>query len=112
VVILSSRHDAVVLRNESPGAQHWSELRLLGRRGNRDAVGSRARLTAGPLVQTAEVHSGRSCQSHFGSRLHFGLGPQDRIDRLEIHWHGGPVETLENLPVNRLLTVVEDEGSR
>nr|MCU0979598.1 CRTAC1 family protein [Pirellulaceae bacterium] len=112
LVLLSSRHDAVVLRNESPGQQHWTELRLLGRQGNRDAVGSRVRLTAGPLVQTAEVHSGRSYQSHFGSRLHFGLGPHDRLDRLEIHWHGGPVETLENLPANRLLTIAQDAGVR
>jgi enediyne biosynthesis protein E4 len=74
---------------------------------NRDAVGSRVTVVAGHLRQVAEVHSGRGYQSHFGSRLHFGLGSHDRIQRLEIRWHGGQTQVLEDLPVNRLHTFVE-----
>jgi enediyne biosynthesis protein E4 len=107
VVILNSRHEPTVLRNESPSDHHWVQVRLVGVQANRDAVGSRVTVVAGHLRQVAEVHSGRGYQSHFGSRLHFGLGSHDRIQRLEIRWHGGQTQVLEDLPVNRLHTFVE-----
>ena len=40
VVILSSRHPAVVLRNETDNANHWIELQLRGVKTNRDGVGA------------------------------------------------------------------------
>ena len=110
-VILNSRREPTVLRNESPGGNHWLQLRLLGVHANRDGVGSRVTVVAGDLVQVAEVHSGRGYQSHFGSRLHFGLGPRHRVDRIEIRWIGGGVDVLQNVLVDRLVTIVESHGS-
>jgi hypothetical protein len=66
---------------------------------------------AGDLVQIDEVHSGRGYQSLFGSRLRFGLGPHNRVDRVEVRWIGGGVDVLENVPVDRLLTMVESHRS-
>jgi len=106
-VISNSRAPATVLRNESDDRKHWVQFRLVGTRANRDAVGSRVEVTCGELTQVAEVHSGRGYQSHYGTRLHFGLGDQSRIDRLEIHWHGGETQVLENLPIDRLHTLIE-----
>ena len=109
-VILNSRREPSVLRNESPGGNHWIQLRLLGVHANRDGVGSRVTVVAGDLVQVAEVHSGRGYQSHFGSRLHFGLGPRNRVDRIEIRWLGGGQDILEDLQADRLLSIVEGSG--
>ena len=109
-VILNSRRPATVLRNESTHSNHWLQIRLVGRRANRDGVGSRVIVTAGDLRQIDEVHSGRGYQGHFGTRLHFGLGRHDRVDRLEIRWLGGGTDMLENLPVDRRLTI--EEGGR
>jgi hypothetical protein len=106
-VILSSRRPAVILRNESPPTNHWLQLRLLGTKTNRDGVGARVRVVAGDLVQTDEVHSGRGYQSHFGSRLHFGLGNRPRVDRIEVRWIGGGVDILEDVAVDRLATIAE-----
>jgi len=57
-----------------------------------------------------EVHSGRAYQSHWGSRLHFGLGKRDRVDRIEVRWIGGGADVLENVAVDRLLTIAEGTG--
>ena len=57
-VILNSRDVPTVLRNETETGNHWLQIRLRGTRGNRDGVGARVRVTAGDLVQVAEVHSG------------------------------------------------------
>jgi hypothetical protein len=110
VVILNSREKATVLRNmlyERGSKNHWLQVQLRGAKTNRDGVGARVRVVAGDLWQIDEVHSGRGYQSHFGSRLYFGLGRRDRIDRIEVHWIGGGVDVIENLPVDRLLTITE-----
>ena len=112
VVILSSRRRPVILRNESVNSHHWLQLQLRGVKTNRDGVGAGVTVVAGDLVQTDEVHSGRGYQSHFGSRLHFGLGPRRKVDRLEVRWIGGGVDVFENLPADRLLTITEGTGGR
>jgi len=108
VVVLNSRSGPTVLRNESPGGNHWIQIRLRGVKTNRDGVGARVRVVAGDLTQIDEVHSGRGYQSHFGSRLHFGLGQRDRVDRIEVRWIGGGVDVLENVPVDQILDLKEN----
>lgn len=107
VVVLNSRRPPVVLRNESTSGNHWLEVRLRGVKTNRDGVGARVRLVAGDRSQIDEVHSGRGYQSHFGSRLHFGLGPSLRVDRIEVHWIGGGCDVWENLPADQIVTLTE-----
>jgi len=112
VVVLNSRTAPTILRNESPGGNHWIQVQLRGVKTNRDGVGARVRVVAGDLTQIDEVHSGRGYQSHWGSRLHFGLGQRDRVDRIEIRWIGGGVTVRENLSADQLVTILESEGAR
>ena len=107
VVILNSRRPPTILRNETANGNHWIQLRLCGVKTNRDGVGARVRVVAGDLAQIDEVHSGRSYQSHFGSRLHFGLGKRQHVDRIEVRWIGGGVDVFRGLPVDRLNTLTE-----
>ncbi len=109
IVVLNSRREATVIRNVSETGNHWIQIRLHGTRCNRDGVGSRVEVVAGNLRQVDEVHSGRGYQSHFGSRLHFGLGKHTRVDRITVRWLGGGTDVLEDVPVDRLLTI--EQGS-
>ena len=70
-------------------------------------MGARVKVVAGDLTLIDEVHSGRGYQSDYGKRLHFGLGKRDRVDRIEVRWIGGGVDVVENVPVDRLVTVTE-----
>ena len=110
-VILNSRLRPTILRNDSPPENHWLQIRLQGVKSNRDGVGARVKVTAGELTQIDEVHSGRGYQSHYGMRLHFGLGRHDRVDRIEVRWIGGGVDVVENVAVDRLLTIRESSRS-
>jgi hypothetical protein len=107
-VIISSRRPAVVLRNESPAGPHWVGIVLRGVNANRDAVGARVTVTAGGRARVAEVCAGRGYQGHFGSRLHFGLGPSDRVERISVAWPGGGTTVIEDVPVDRNLLLRED----
>ncbi|MBW8039051.1 MAG: CRTAC1 family protein [Planctomycetes bacterium] len=107
VVILNSRREPTILRNDSRNANHWIQISLRGAKTNRDGVGARVKVTAGDLVQIDEVHSGRGYQSHYGMRLQFGLGKRNLIDRIEVRWIGGGVDVVENITVDQLVIITE-----
>ncbi len=107
VVILNSRREPTILRNDSPSKGHWLQVRLRGTKSNRDGVGAQVRVVAGDLSLIDEVHSGRSYQSHYGMRLHFGLGNRERVDRIEVRWIGAGTDVFRNITVDRLVTLTE-----
>lgn len=107
-VVLNTGTRPTILRNETPGENHWIECELTGTRSNRDAVGAQVTVVAGDSQQLLEVHSGRSYQSHFGTRLHFGLGPRKQIDRIEVRWVGGATEVFTSVPVDQIVRLQEN----
>jgi len=107
VAVLNWQDAPTILRNDSARGNHWIQIRLHGTKTNRDGIGARVKVVTGALTQVDEVHSGRGYQSHYGTRLHFGLGKHDRIDRLEVRWVGGGVDVLENIEVDRILDLTE-----
>ena len=110
VVILNSRREPTVLRNVSPRGNHWLQVRLRGVKTNRSGVGARVTVHAGDLVLVDEVRSGRGYQSHFGSRLTFGLGARRRVDRVEVRWIGGGADVVTDIDAGRLITITEGKG--
>ena len=107
VIVLNSRQQPTLLRNDSRNTNNWVQLILQGSYSNRDAVGSRVEITSGAQKQIAEVHSGRGYQGHFGSRLHFGLGKDDRIDEIRIKWPSGKVDVLQDQPAKQIISIQE-----
>jgi len=111
VVILNSRREPTILRNDSPSKGHWLQVRLKGVKTNRDGIGARVKVVSGDLTLIDEVHSGRGYQSHYGTRLYFGLGNRDKVDRIEVRWIGGGVDIIENIGVDQLLTITESSNN-
>jgi len=95
-----------LLRNDTPRRGcHWLGVTLIGRGGNRDAIGATVRITAGPLSLIQPRLPAGSYLSQHDHRLHFGLGRQARADRIEITWPGGERQTLKNVPADQWLSV-------
>jgi hypothetical protein len=111
VVVLNSREQPTILRNDTPATHHWLQVRLCGVAASREGVGSHVVVQAGPLRQVAEVHSGRSYQSHYGTCLHFGLDHHSRVDRIDVRWIGGHVDVLQDLPADQRITIVQGSSS-
>ena len=107
VVILNSRSKPTLLRNDTRPTGNWLDIRLIGDRSNRDAVGARVKLSAGALTLVDEVRSGRGYQSHYGSRLHFGLGHRTQIDQIKVTWPSGISASLPGPTLNRSTTIRE-----
>jgi hypothetical protein len=85
---------------------------LAGTKSNRSAIGASVRVTAGGRTRLAEIRSGGSYLSHNDRRAHFGLGAASRVDRLEIRWPSGLVETVADLPADRFYAAPEGQGVR
>lgn len=108
VLNLSAR--ARLLRNDGGNRRNWVMIHLIGTTSNRDGVGARVRVTAEGQTQTRLRVSTGGYLSQGDYRLHFGLGDAARIDRIEIRWPSGTVQTLEGQSPNRLITITEPES--
>lgn len=104
-----------VLRNVTKKAGHWLGLRLVGdvaQKSPKDATGARVFLTTGKVRRRLDLFSGASYGSQNDARLHFGLGTSTRVDKLEVKWPGGALESFEVRGVDRTLTLEEGKGVR
>jgi hypothetical protein len=113
VVINNIDSTPTVLRNVTRPAGHWIELRLVGdpaKKSPRDAIGAIAYVTTGKLRQRGDVISGASYASQNDLKLHFGLGSATRIDKLEVKWPDGALETVSIGGCDRTVTIVEGKG--
>ncbi len=112
VVILNTGTLPTVLDNQTPGPAHYLQLELRGTSCNRDAVGAHVSVHASDKVQVAEVHSGRSYQSHFGSRLHFGLGAAEHVQQVTVRWPGGATEQFTVPAIDQRVFLLQGQGTR
>jgi len=97
----------VLLENRTESAAHWIGLDLRGHPVNRDAIGAQVRLESCGNSQMEIVRNGGSYISVDDPRVRFGLGSCPKVDHLRIRWPDGRNQVLNNLAVDRYLTVEE-----
>ena len=107
-IAISNLDDRPTLARNVGGAAsgHWLTLTLRGdpdRKCPRDAIGSAVFLTAGGIVRRGEVASGRGQVSQSDLRVHFGLGRETTVSKLEVRWAIGPRVIY---PIDRVDTFV------
>ncbi len=110
VVISDLDGSPMILRNHGIPGRHWVSFELAGTKSNRLALNARIKIVAGGITQTDEIHSGGSYLSQNDLRLHFGLGSEKTIDRVEIRWPSGAIETLKDLAADQFYSVLEGQG--
>ena len=110
VVINDLDGKPMLLRNHGVPGRHFVSFELAGTKSNRMALNARIKITAGGITQTDEVHSGGSYISQNDTRIHFGLGSATKIDKVEIHWPSGAVDTMTDLAVDKFYSVLEGKG--
>jgi hypothetical protein len=96
--------------NDSKNSNHRVLFKLVGTKSNRGAVGARINVTSATRSQIEEVKAGSSYLSTSDSRLHFGLAADTVMDKVEIRWPNGNLETLRNIPADAIYTITESQG--
>ena len=99
---------AIVLMNRGGNGNHWLLVNTVGTRSNRDGIGATVRLVSeSGNEQHRYVSTAGSYLSASDKRPHFGLGQDRTAKMVEITWPSGVVQRLENISVDRVLTVKE-----
>jgi enediyne biosynthesis protein E4 len=110
IVVETLKGEPVILQPQGLASNHWISFQLEGTKSNRVALNARVKATAGDLVQTGQVLSGGSYLSQDDLRIHFGLGTHDHLDKADVVWPSGKVETLSHLAADHLYMVKEGQG--
>ena len=108
ILVVNLNDTPTLLENRGGDRNNWLGLELVGTESNRDALGALVRLAVGGRMQTREIHSGYGYQSQHDTRVLFGLGSEERVDRVEIRWPSGRTQLLEDPPLGRYHVVAEN----
>jgi hypothetical protein len=71
------------------------------------ALGARITVKTGSLVQIQDAIPVRGYLSQVDPRCHFGLGPADKADAMEIRWPDRTTTTLRDVKANQFLKVTQ-----
>ena len=99
---------AALLTNDTERSGHSLRITLRGVESSRDAIGARVHVTAGGATTVRELAGGDGYQASNERRLVFGLGPNERAERVEIHWPSGRSQSF--VDVNADLSLIFIEG--
>jgi thioredoxin-like negative regulator of GroEL len=99
-VLVAQNEPLIYLHNRTVGG-HWVTIGLEGSPSNRDGVGARVVVEAGGSRRVSQRLGGGSYLSASDGRVHIGLGELTRIDRVEVRWSSGRVDSFQNLDADR-----------
>jgi enediyne biosynthesis protein E4 len=108
LVVGNNGDPPLLLHNMGGNGNHFINLKLVGRKSNRDAIGARIRVVTGGLAQIREVQGGGSYLSQSDLRANFGLGKETHVESVEVKWPSGQKQIFNDLEADRFYLV--DEG--
>jgi hypothetical protein len=107
VVVANQRGPLLLYKNTVAPENHWIEFELEGTASNRSAIGAEVRVFWNNQQQVQEVSGGSGFCAQNERRLHFGLGKTARVEKVEIRWPSGKMQTLDSVEVGKINKVKE-----
>jgi enediyne biosynthesis protein E4 len=107
VVVANQRGPLLLYKNTVAADNKWVEFELEGTVSNRSAIGAQVRLFWNNQQQVQEVSGGSGFCAQNQRRLHFGLGKNARLEKVEIRWPSGKIQTLDAVEVGKVNKVKE-----
>lgn len=99
---------AELFHNITENGNHWILLKLVGTKSNRMGIGAQIHITTEDgNQQWNEVTTAVGYASASDSRVHFGLGKNEKIKEIEIRWPSGIKQVLRDVAGDRILTIEE-----
>lgn len=95
LLIAAASGEPLLLRNDQATSNAWIAVRLRSADRNRDALGARLSLHLADAIQQRDLITTRGYLSAVQPIAHFGLGAAASIERLEIRWPNGSVQTVD-----------------
>ena len=112
VVVFNADAPPSVFLNETRNSNHRVLFKLIGTKSNRGAIGARVRVITSKMTQIDEVRAGGSYNSTNDTRLHFGLGNEGTIHKVEVFWPSGIKQEFSEVPADAIYEIKENESIR
>jgi enediyne biosynthesis protein E4 len=111
ILVTNNNGPARLLLNTAPDRGHWLMVHLEGTKTNRSAYGSVVELVRkdGTLLKRW-VRGDGSYLAANDPRVHFGLGKDTAVDRIDVHWLAGECESWKQTAVDRIVNLKEGRG--
>ena len=110
-IVINNLDETPSLYHCSPTANaQWILFNLQGTKSNRDGLGARIKLWASGIEQVQEVHQSGGFLSSNDTRARFGLGSSTIVDKLEISWPSGLMQTFKHIRSRQILLIKEGES--
>jgi hypothetical protein len=110
-VVATNGGPAHVLLNLTETSNHWITSRLIGHKSNHDAIGAQVKIVTGLGPQWGTITTSSGYLSASDPRLHFGLGTESQISRIEIRWPSGIQQVMLNVKGDQQVTIEEPAQS-
>lgn len=98
-----------ILKSESQSDGHWFMLELVGTDSERDAIGTVIEIHCGEESWRHQRLAGNGFECSNEPWIFLGLGRHATIDRLDVHWPSGKSTTIESIPADRRVRLVESQ---
>jgi len=109
-VVSTNDGPAHVIHNGTKTSNRWLTLKLVGHKSNRDAIGAVVKVVTPQGAQYATVTTASSYLSSSDKRVHFGLGPENAAQTIEILWPSGIRQVLKDVRAGQIVQVDEPAG--
>jgi len=113
LVVTQNGGPPLLLRNEGGSTNRWIEVAPRGLNSNKDGIGTKVEVQAGPAWQRREVQAGGGYLSQSPPVAHFGLGGRPLADIVRLLWPGGVLQAEMDVPAGQRVeeTELDRKGS-
>jgi hypothetical protein len=94
IVVSNQKGPLLLYKNTVTPDNKWVDFELEGTKSNRSAIGAQVRVFWNGQQQLQEVSGGSGFCAQNQRRLHFGLGKAPKIEKVEVRWPSGKIQTL------------------
>jgi hypothetical protein len=107
VIVASMNQGLLVYKNQVDTSNKWISFSLEGTTSNKSAIGAAVILYWNGKKQAQVVTGGIGFCSQNQRALHFGLGKNPEVEKVEIIWPSGHVQVIDNPEIGKLNKVIE-----
>jgi enediyne biosynthesis protein E4 len=107
VVVANQKGPLLIYKNSASPENKWIDFELEGNSGNRSAIGAEVKMFWNGKQQVQTIGGGSGFCAQNQRRLHFGLGQNPRIEKVEIRWTSGRTQTIDNPTIGQVNKVKE-----
>jgi hypothetical protein len=107
VVVAVLNGSPELLMNQTQNKNHWILINLVGTADNRDGLGTKVKVVTASGTQYNEATTAVGYNSSSDKRVHFGLGGDAVIERIELTWPTGVRQVLTKVKADQVLTITE-----